>query len=174
MLGLAGLSDSIIDWQVWFEQGVMNHWRSLKAWIIAVILWWVPFHVPSWFLDYSIISAVVTRSSPIPKWNEHWRYGPDEALRDYGRIPLHWKLEWLMSHFLLRSYKVVLLFLAWPIALPVLCIEAIRGSAFAKDIVMEKRERRVETSRWLTRILGYAAGFIPVLFVCSTILYEHG
>ena len=72
-LGLAGLSDSILEWQTWFEQGIMQHWRSIKEWMIAVVLDWVPFNVKSWMIDYSTISAVVARShlkADIAAWKE--------------------------------------------------------------------------------------------------------
>lgn len=42
-LGLAGLADGFIVWQSWFDQGVMLHWQSMKAWISVVLLGWLPF-----------------------------------------------------------------------------------------------------------------------------------
>ncbi|WBL34039.1 hypothetical protein O5O51_04880 [Sinirhodobacter sp. HNIBRBA609] len=173
-LGLAGLSDSIVVWQNWFEQGVMQHWNSTKEWIIAVLLWWVPFRVPSWLLDYLVISAIVIRSSPLPRWNENWRFGPEDAKQVYGFVPFRWKFEWAMSHVIFRWPKSLALSLLWPVAIPFLAVEAIRGKAFAPEIEFEPRDRRKVVSQWLNRIAWCFVSFIPVLFVCSTLLYEHG
>jgi hypothetical protein len=173
-LGLAGLSDNIVEWQDWFEQGVMDHWRSVKEWTIAVLLWWLPFRVPSWAIDYFVISVIVLRASPMPRWNEGWVFGPPQAREHYGRIPFAWKLEWAMSHIIQRWPPRVLMFFTWPIALPLLSIEAILGRAFSKEVKIDAGQKRRAMARWLTRIAWCGISFIPVLFVCSTVLYEHG
>jgi hypothetical protein len=67
-LGLAGVSDAIVDWQLWFEHGIMSHWRSTKEWITAVLLWWLPFSLPSWTLDYFLLGGIVARAKPPRKW----------------------------------------------------------------------------------------------------------
>ncbi|WP_149774271.1 hypothetical protein [Ruegeria intermedia] len=173
-LGLAGLSDAIVEWQNWFEQGVMEHWRSVKEWTIAVLLWWMPFRVPSWLIDYSIISIIVVRTSPIPSWDENWHFGPEDALEEYGFIPFSWKIEWAMSQVFIRWPRRVFLFLTWPVAIPFLSIEAIRGKAFAPEIEIDPNDRRSEMVNWLSRIAWCFVSFIPFLFVCSNVLYAHG
>ncbi len=60
-LGLAGLTDNMIEWQSWFEQGIMVHWRSIKAWFSAVVFGWFPWEIPDWFYDYVIIGGLYTR-----------------------------------------------------------------------------------------------------------------
>lgn len=171
-LGLAGLSDAIVEWQDWFEQDVMEHWRFVKGWVITRLLWWMPFIVPSWFIDYLVISMIVVRTSPIPRWNEHWRFGPEEAMETYGYIPFTWKMEWVMSHVFMRFPRLVLLFLMWPIALPWLLIEVITGKMLATDI--DLRKRRSAMVIWLIGIAWCFVSFIPVLFALSTVLYKHG
>lgn len=173
-LGLAGLSDAIVEWQRWFEQGIMQHWRSVKEWAIAVLLWWVPFRVPSWVLDYSIISVIVTRASPVPRWNEHWNFGPADARAEYGYIPFRWKLEWAMSQVFIRWPRIILVFLTWPLALPLLTVEAIRGRAFAPEVPFDRNDKRQAIVNWYKRIAWCFVSFIPILFACSTVLYTHG
>jgi len=175
-LGLAGLSDAIVDWQTWFEQGVMQHWRSLKEWITAILLWWVPFRIPSWLIDYLVIGTIILRTSGAPKWNENWRFGPEQALAKYGYIPLDWKLEWVMGHTftLLRLPAIVVNWVIWPLVIIGLSIEAIRGKAFSDEIKTTASEKRRFMVVWLTRIIWQFVSFIPVIFVCSTVLYQHG
>lgn len=173
-LGLAGLSDAIVEWQDWFEQDVMEHWRFVKGWVITRLLWWVPFIVPSWFIDYLVISMIVVRTSPIPRWNEHWRFGPAEAMETYGYIPFTWKMEWVMSHVFMRFPRLVLLFLMWPIALSLLLIEVITGKTLATDLDLDLRKRRSAMVSWLIGIVWCFVSFIPVLFALSTVLYKHG
>jgi hypothetical protein len=174
LLGLAGLSDNIVEWQDWFEQGVMEHWRSVKEWTIAVLLWWLPFRVSSWCIDYFVISAIVLRASPMPRWNEGWTFGPSQAREHCGRVPFSWKLEWAMSHIIQRVPYRVLIFFIWPIALPVLSIEALRGRAFAAEVEIDADRRKRDIANWLTKIAWGGISFIPILFVCSNLLYEHG
>lgn len=175
-LGLAGLSDEIVEWQAWFEQGVMQHWRSIKEWVIAILFWWVPFRVPSWLIDYFVVGAIVFRAGGAVKWNENWRYGPERALAEYGYIPLHWRIEWLMSHTLTLSRfpaHVIFVFI-WPLAFLMMIAEAIRGRAFSPKITASANEKRRHMIVWLTRIIWQFVGFIPVLFACSTVLYKLG
>lgn len=176
-LGLAGMSDAIVTWQAWFEQGVMQHWRSLKEWVIAILLWWVPFQVPRWLLDYFLIGAIVMRTSNAPRWNENWLFGPKQAQEEYGYIPFTWKLEWTMSHTftLMRLPAIVLNFFIWPLTILGLSVEAIRGEAFSPAIVkVPPSERRLGMIAWLFRIAWCFISFIPFLFLCSTVLYQHG
>ncbi|MCL1629763.1 hypothetical protein M3N55_13580 [Roseibaca sp. V10] len=175
-LGLAGMSDAIVTWQAWFDQGVMQHWRSVKEWLIAILLWWVPFQIPSWILDYFVIGAIVLRTSNAPRWNENWRVGPEQVQKMYGYIPLTWKLEWIMSHTvtLHRLPAIVLNFIFWPITILGLSIEAIRGEAFAQEIKVPASVRRREMIAWQSRIAWCFLSFIPFLFLFSTVLYEHG
>jgi hypothetical protein len=173
-LSLAGLSDGIVDWRIWFEQGVMQHWRSVKEWVIAVLLWWVPFRVPSWLIDYFVLASLVIRTSPMPKWNENWRVGPAEIVEEFGYIPFIWKMEWAISHLFQRWPGVILVFIIWPVCLLFLLIEAIRGKAFAPEVETPPNQMRGRMFGWLSRILWCFISFVPVLFVVSTVLYEHG
>lgn len=175
-LGLAGMSDAIVDWQTWFEHGVMQHWRSVKEWVIAILLWWVPFRVPSWLIDYFVIGAIVVRTSNAPRWNENWLFGPEQALQTYGYIPFTCKLEWIMSHTLTptRLPAIVFSFTIWPITIIWLSIEAMRGEALSPAIKVPTSVRRREMIAWLFRISWCFVSFIPFLFLCSTVLYQHG
>ena len=175
-LGLAGLSDAIVEWQTWFEQGLMQHWRSVKEWVIAILLWWVPFRVPSWLIDYFVVATIVVRTSESPKWNERWRFGPEDALEVYGYIPLTLKLEWLMSHTFTphRLPAIAVFFIFWPFLLLLAMVEAIRGKAFAPEVKISASEKRRKTVAWFSRMAWCFVGFLPILFVCSTVLYQHG
>jgi hypothetical protein len=80
--GVAGFSDAIIEWQPWIEQGVMPHWRSVKEWRVAVLFWWVPVRIPTRLIDDFVLSTIVIRSAPQPRWKESWHFGPEDALKE--------------------------------------------------------------------------------------------
>jgi hypothetical protein len=60
-LGFAGFADNMFEWREWFEIGVMEHWRAVKMWITKTVLFWVPFSVPSWVVDYLLLGGVFLR-----------------------------------------------------------------------------------------------------------------
>lgn len=106
-LGLAGLVDAWLEWQQWFEQGVMQHWRSVKVWIVAVLLDWVPFNIPLWIIDYSVVGMIVVRCAPY---------------RALSRPP--WPLKETLASFV-RVGPVV--FLLWPVALYFILIRGLES-----------------------------------------------
>ncbi|MFG6524513.1 hypothetical protein [Sulfitobacter sp. M23508] len=60
-LGLAGFSDNLVEWRDWFDVGVMEHWRAVKFWLTETFLFWIPFNVPSWVIDYCVLGCVFMR-----------------------------------------------------------------------------------------------------------------
>ncbi|WP_306113279.1 MULTISPECIES: hypothetical protein [unclassified Roseovarius] len=61
-IGLSGLADGIVEWREWYEFGVMEHWRIVKAWITDTLLFWVPFNIPDWLVDSTLVGTVLLRS----------------------------------------------------------------------------------------------------------------
>ncbi len=39
----------------------MEHWRVVKLWITGTFLFWVPYSVPSWVVDYFLLGGVFIR-----------------------------------------------------------------------------------------------------------------
>jgi hypothetical protein len=60
-LGLAGLADNIVEWREWFDIGIMEHWRIVKLWLTETLLFWFPYSVPSWVVDYLLLGCVFIR-----------------------------------------------------------------------------------------------------------------
>ena len=156
-LGLAGLADEFIEWQAWFEHGLMQHWRSVKEWSIAVLLDWVPFRVPGWFLDYALLGFIVMKSVlPFTELNAFVmtaRRGEGVIVDDRGNpIDGFWGRLSVLGSF---WFVCILVALLWPISI----WQVILGKGAA-----EERKKL---------ILNFV-GFIPVLFVVSTLLYKFG
>lgn len=163
-LGLAGLSDAIVEWQAWFEQGVMQHWRSIKQWMIAVIFFWVPISIPSWLIDYFVVGIMIRRSLPKIRW-----VGPvpsggsceDIVVRNDIRLTL------LLAH----AGRFTCLMI-WPLVI----IHSI--IMMVTDFPWEKEEDRIiyRNNSWnvLTKLIWYLISFIPFLFVVSNLLYDFG
>ncbi|MEP1535136.1 MAG: hypothetical protein ABJX35_01605 [Hyphomicrobiales bacterium] len=64
-IGLAGLTDGVVQWKEWFELGWMVHWRAIKAVLIEYAFFWLPFEVPTYLIDYLTIGAVTARATVV-------------------------------------------------------------------------------------------------------------
>ncbi|WP_162652128.1 hypothetical protein [Lentilitoribacter sp. Alg239-R112] len=152
-LGLAGLSDSIVTWQVWFEHGIMQHWRELKQMFIDHLLFWTPWQIPTEILDYLVIGAVFARAF----FTVIWRF---EA-PDTGNFKTDVR-EWLNIALLCIGVTFV-----WPI-FPVVLAAALTG--FMGVGIGDKSKIALAVKL----IGGTFLTFIPVLFVVSTLLSDFG
>lgn len=188
-LGLAGLSDSFVEWHHWFEVGVMQHWRSVKVWMIAVLFDWVPFPTPNWIIDYVLAGSIVFRSffyakAVSPRWDPTMLPGraPRLLRRQYRSSPFFsWKRE-IASAFLFSLsggiWAIFLIFM-WPIMLFELFRSYLgyflkRETLVDPDLRQDLRQNQKLSGHSLRYILGVTFLFIPVLFVVSTLLYDHG
>ncbi|MBF9029871.1 hypothetical protein HKCCE3408_05655 [Rhodobacterales bacterium HKCCE3408] len=181
-LGLAGLADAIVEWQTWFEQGVLIHWTSVKAWISVMLFSWFPFHVPHWIVDYSVVGAVVAGSKPRRKWVEP----PGFRMRSLPlkhQLEIHWSRIW--HELSIYAFTLV----CWPLFLAFVAViqlfrvpenlskEAnfvLEDGSRPPPIVLTRDELNESRRRPLRRLLWRFLGFIPFLFVTSTLLYRFG
>ena len=167
-LGLAGLSDNIVEWQWWFEVGIMQHWRSVKEWVIAVLLDWVPFRVNPWMIDYVSIGSLTVGGmmrSLLPSLDKF------DKGKEFTKRQKATSMPFVIAFF----------FIVWPINL----VRALVGddnptnkdrAAAERGVEQACRKMlRFETTLSLRRSLfrGFVL-FIPILFVCSNLLYEFG
>lgn len=160
-LGLAGLSDAIIEWQHWFEQGVFQHWRSVKEWTIAVLLWWVPFKIPSVAIDYLVVGAIVVRAIPPRNW----------AIPDDTHPVSRW-FDVFLSNLFLDLPQRIFLVLIWPVV--IINSLAMIILDFPHDPDEKKPRVRRHYMIWVRKMGVYFLGFIPFLFAVSTLLYDFG
>ena len=171
LLGLAGLFDAIVEWQNWFDQGVMQHWRSVKEWMSAVLFWWVPFHIPRWVYDYAVIGLMLARAAQY-HWQDGWSDRPpklDARMSDTAK-----RADLFISHYT-RRFPIILFshLLLWPVMLAHAVIMVAMQYPHADSQADWMRQRSLYR-RYFVRAAYTLAAFIPVLFVCSTLLYELG
>ncbi|MAE90026.1 MAG: hypothetical protein CMI67_10620 [Pelagibaca sp.] len=164
-LGLAGFSDAVIEWQTWFDQGVMQHWISVKEWIVAVFLDWVPFEVPSWSIDYIVLGGIVMRSLPKTTWNRPIEL--DERQPKWMK-----KADFILSDIFIAWPKNILLSVVWPIIIPHTI--AMYMLDFPHDSAERKPSAQAAYRATFLRLLWYTVSFIPFLFVTSNLLYSYG
>lgn len=165
-LGLAGVSDNWVEWQNWFEIGIMQHWRSVKEWLIAVVFDRMPFQVQPWMIDWVLVGSIVSRSfhTPMPS-------NPTGAELDWDL----W-LEWRIRQIFSRVFVV----LFWPLYLfAMLVVTEKNRRELIRDGKLKPRQYDHEIyastySKWKLLLFWNFILFIPVLFVCSTWLYKFG
>ena len=154
-LGLAGLSDNIVEWQDWFQHGILAHWTAFKAAITGIL----PFPIPGFLLDYLVIGALHVQSSMmmVKDWSTALR--PDESFR---------ALPWVSRIFATVIAVVVFAFitlaqmLLWPWRMFLILL-------FATDAQAPPETRR---AHWqlLWNFAYLLIAFVPFLFVCSNLL----
>lgn len=198
-LGLAGIADSTVEWQSWFEQGIMQHWRSIKIWIEAVFLDWLPFDLPNWTFDYLILGAITARTAIEPAISKGHvgstlksRASPWHEDRHAGHVFRSMKYE--LSGQLRSVVLIFIIIFSWPIVLfGILSFLFTPSSdreyylkghrAAGKSIneghaYLRRRVSKGEIDRrrlgLFKRLLGSILSFIPIIFVLSNLLYQHG
>ena len=184
-LGLAGFADSVVTWQNWFEIGIMQHWRSVKEWVVAILLWWMPFQVPTWIIDYLFIGTIFTRGYSFDLFPVE--FSPSPTILEYILTFLAWPVVFLYRIFydtrrLIREHNELKRatslgysekwrrFLRRHNALDAL---PDFFDDLKKDEERLERERRQYFSNLSNLVISFI-GFIPFLFVTSTLLYEFG
>lgn len=151
-LGLAGLSDAIVEWKNWFEIGVMTHWRDVKNWLLQ----WVPFDIPSWVIDYTLLGLVYLRSVLV--LDHVWANDEVEHDSDMEGVSTESKRERL-RRWLDAFIIVFLALISWPL---LLLSSVIQGTKFNETDNEVRDSRRV-----LLVFLATLVCFIPILFVLT-------
>ena len=161
-LGLAGLFDAIVEWRDWFEFGIMEHWRSVKQWLIAVAFDWLPFRVRPWQIDYLVIGALMLRSIPKFIWTQPAEFRaiqPDRLL----------KTDLALSELLIAHPRKLVAAMFWPLVL--LNTFATYLLDYGPDVPKEHVEIWKARNRvLLLRMAWFGLSFIPILFVASNLL----
>ena len=153
-LGLAGLSENIVEWQNWFQVGILTHWTALKDALLGLL----PFHVPSALIDYCVIGGMMMKSflSRIPRGAIR-EMADMSRLRDERPDEPAWMLRMkVVGGYLGIGVHLAFLILLWPLHLLSYLRWALRGDAESKGI--------------LKHFGLLLVTFIPFLFVCSNIL----
>ncbi len=163
-LGLAGLADAFVEWKLWFEFGVMNHWRALQAWVLQ----YVPFSVPFWVLDYLMLGAIYNRSLllAISRNFAKEHQGPSSAPKTRrGKV---------VEAILIGLFSLLIGLVLWPLSLVSLCCMALWPNSF--EIIFGGDSNSSTTQRSIDGLLAKdalrnlifsIATFIPVLFVLT-------
>ncbi len=153
-LGLAGLSENIVEWQAWFQVGILNHWTALKDALLTVL----PFHVPSMLIDYCVIGGMMMKSflSRIPRGAVRELVDISALRRERPDEP-----DWMLRLMIVGGFMGIAVLLAfqillWPLHLLTYLRWALRGDAESKGL--------------LKHFGLLLATFIPFLFVCSNVL----
>ncbi|MGD9864519.1 MAG: hypothetical protein AB7S99_15040 [Pseudodonghicola sp.] len=161
-LGLAGLSDNIVEWKEWFDIGVMEHWRIMKHWIAETVLFWVPFQFPDWFIDYLVLGGVFIRP-----------YALNMNIRAANRVREEMK-EKNETRFVVHQHSnhpaiwIVGNFLVWPASLTILLIEYMRNYLSKQKIPEPQSHATVKLIAWSV------LSFIPILFVATDLITTFG
>lgn len=53
-LSVAGIADNVVEWKKWFEIGIMEHWRTVRHYIIS----WIPFDIHQILVDYLVLGSM--------------------------------------------------------------------------------------------------------------------
>jgi len=164
-LGLAGLTDAVIEWQSWFEQGVLQHWSSVKEWIVAIPLGWLPFMVPTWFIDYLAVGGVFMRSLPQTRW---------ERPPELDELQPKWmkRADILISEIFIGVPRRLIALIIWPVIIP--NAVAMHLLNFPHNSEEEKPLVRANYIGFYRRLIWCFVSFVPFLFVASTFLYKFG
>ena len=165
-LGLAGLMGNLVTWRNWFNQGIMQHWSSAKEWTIAILLDWVPFHIPTSVLDYLMLGAI-SSSGYVVK-------GSEEYHEKYEHVPRLIRFGDEVLTFVASIPSRLVIALLWPWFIFNIVYSHLNDYHRTTASVEDVREMRRDVRTFARKVLWYAISFIPVLFVCSTLLYEFG
>lgn len=223
-LGLAGIADNVLEWQRWFDIGVLQHWTSIKVWVSVVLFSWLPFQIPSWILDYFAAGSVVARATHIDRerilladanlrarlsvrqWAALVKEESDDEIIDTfaAEIPMDLKMRTLWTLSAVTTILLTIIF--WPLVLVWYLFSISRivkhslrskvaaerqfllpspfmydddpNSAYSKGLVKYRKafeEVQIASLKSTSKGLAISVlGFIPFLFVASTLLYEFG
>ncbi len=161
-LGLAGFADHIIEWKEWFDIGIMEHWRILKSWIAEAILFWVPFQVPDWIVDYLVLGGVFIRPYVL-NMNTRKANHVHELMKDKKgeSFSVH-------QHSNHPAIWIIGNFLVWPISLTILVIEYLQNRFSKHRASAPQVDATVKIIAWCV------VSFIPILFMASDLIATWG
>lgn len=185
-LGLSGFADNIIEWKAWYEVGVMTHWRSFKDLVSETFLFWVPFSLPSWTIDYLILGIIFARSYWAAQSVSFREVASLGTTRDYyipSRLTKGQSKFRIYSQIKIHYYFTFILFFIlivpiWPLVLIFVSKSALEGEPSSPpiptkdDIVKDYIEKMQEAGKpnnystlWLFLIA--CLSFIPLLFLLT-------
>lgn len=185
-LGLSGISDNAVEWKTWYEFGIMQHWRSFKEFTYEALLFWVPFELPNWSIDYLLLGAIFARAYWSAQPNEFREVLALRTTKDYYVNPKLRRGEsklWVYFQLELRlilSFVLFLLLIAplWPLVLLLTMRSAFTGRNSNLELPLEdgdvkeymlKMQRAGTPSDYSTLklLMVICALFIPFLFLAT-------
>lgn len=185
-LGLSGISDNFVEWKTWYEFGIMQHWRSFKDFTYETFLFWVPFEIPDWSIDYLLLGAIFARaywSAQSSEFREILTFGTTKDYEIYQKLERGESERW--AHFqiklsLILAFVIVLLLLVplWPLILLLTVHAAFAGRDLNPKLPLEdgeveeymlKMRRLGAPSDYATlkRFMVIIALFFPFLFLVT-------
>lgn len=149
----------------------MIHWRDVKIWIIDNPLFWWPWVLPFWSVDYLVLGLVYTRSQTTAIFvlaREEAGSLNFSALRDLPYSSYLHVLRRLIIMFIPLFVGILIMVLIWPAILLAYAIEFYRG----KGVLSEKKAALFYETVW--QLCLSALWFLPILFFCSKLLEKLG
>lgn len=165
----------------------MQHWRSFKEFTYEQLLFWVPFELPDWSIEYLLLGAIFARASWSAQSNEFREVAALGATKDcyYANPKLRKGESKLWVYFqlevrLMLSFVVFLLMTApiWPLILLLTVRSAFQGRNINLQLPLEDGDvkeymlkmRRAGTpsdNSTLKLFVVICALFIPFLFLAT-------
>lgn len=154
-IGLAGLADNIVEWQQWFEIGIIQHWRFTKAWATETCFYWLPFPIPSWLIDYSVLGSIYIRA---------YSYNISQKAADEYRTELS---QSETSHFSIYDHSnhtavwFIGNFAVWPVSLLLVLVDAFL------DVTARPHRHSPQTFATIKKFILSVFAIIPILFLAT-------
>jgi hypothetical protein len=83
IIGLSGLSDSLVKWRGFIEQ-IVSSYQSILYPLYSLAFGWFPFKVPLWVGDYLLLGSIFGASRMIA-WKQTFRASPPTITLDMGQ-----------------------------------------------------------------------------------------
>jgi hypothetical protein len=155
-LGLAGLADNLVEWRDWFDVGIMEHWRTVKLWLTETVLFWFPYSVPSWVVDYLLLGCVFIR----PYLLNTTRKSADRAAEEMRERKV---VSYTVTHQSgLPFLWVITALLFWPVVL----FDEIKD--FLSNRIRGFKSPQSETIFKI--VITSIVSFVPILFVATDLI----
>jgi len=168
-LGLAGLADNLVEWREWFDVGIMEHWRTVKLWLTETVLFWIPFSVPSWAVDYFVLGCIFMRPYIFHTTQKSEDRAQEEMIKK--------RFEEIRGGKKVTSYSVqhqsgvpVLWIIASLLFWPVVLLDEIKDFLSNRTLGFESPQSVTIFKVVLTSIVS----FVPILFVATDLIETFG
>ncbi len=151
----------------------MEHWRSIKLWITDHLLFWFPFGIPSWLVDYYVIGLVFIRSMFSVAYSGAMQMRMLEMERQPKSLLSNYAFYLFMFFNVLIGIPLFILLLLsmWPWLLLVMIF-----SLFLDDdapvphpynVIVVSAPKKKDQANGLKMFLFSLLSFIPFLFVVT-------